>query len=74
MLSFAFFTLSISYLVKIFHFDPDTLRFAETVIITILVLTMVIPSLTARIEGFISRLTNNSDKLLRKGVDFSQVS
>ena len=58
MLSFAFFTLSISYLVKIFHFDPDGLRFAAIVIIGILGLTMVIPALSRMIEGLISRLSS----------------
>ncbi|MFZ1081148.1 MAG: cytochrome c biogenesis protein DipZ [Candidatus Kryptoniota bacterium] len=58
MLSFAFFTLSISYLVKIFHFDPDSLRLVAIVIIAILGLTMVIPSLSRIMEGFISRLSS----------------
>ena len=58
MLSFAFFTLSISYLVKIFHFDPDSLRFVAIIIIAVLGLTMVVPSLSRMIEGFISRLSS----------------
>jgi len=58
MVSFAFFTLSISYLVKVFHFDPDALRIAAIVIIGALGLTMVVPSLSRTIEGLISRLSS----------------
>jgi cytochrome c biogenesis protein CcdA/thiol-disulfide isomerase/thioredoxin len=58
MLSFAFLTLSLSYLVKIFHFDPDTLRIVAIVIIGVLGLTMVIPAMSRFMEGLISRLSS----------------
>ncbi|HEY9167731.1 MAG TPA: cytochrome c biogenesis protein DipZ [Candidatus Kryptonia bacterium] len=58
MLSFAFFTLAISYLVKVFHFDPNALRFLAVVVIAFLGLTMIIPALSKVIEGFISRLSS----------------
>jgi cytochrome c biogenesis protein CcdA/thiol-disulfide isomerase/thioredoxin len=58
MLSFAFFTLTISYLVKVFHFDPDSLRIVAIIIIGILGLTMVVPALSKFIEGLISRLSS----------------
>lgn len=58
MASFAFFTLSISYLVKIFHLDPDSLRYAAIAIIGILGLTMAIPRLSTILETWISRLSS----------------
>ncbi|MCL5268197.1 MAG: hypothetical protein M1469_08865 [Bacteroidetes bacterium] len=54
MLGFGFFTLAISYLVKIFHFNPDALRVVAVFVIGILGLTMVIPALSRIIEGSIS--------------------
>lgn len=55
MLSFGFFTLLLSYLVKIFHFDADSLRVVAVIIIGFFGLTMVIPALSRKVEGFISR-------------------
>ncbi|HTY12067.1 MAG TPA: cytochrome c biogenesis protein DipZ [Bacteroidota bacterium] len=57
MASFGFFTLAISYLVNIFHFDPNGLRLAAVIIIAFLGLTMIIPSLSSLIEVYISRLS-----------------
>ena len=57
MASFGFFTLAISYLVNIFHFDPNGLRLAAVIIIGFLGLTMVIPALSGLIEVYISRLS-----------------
>jgi cytochrome c biogenesis protein CcdA/thiol-disulfide isomerase/thioredoxin len=58
MLSFMFFTLSISYLVRIFHLDPNILRIFAVIIIAFLGLTMIIPSLATIFELFVSRLSN----------------
>ena len=57
MASFGFFTLAISSLVNIFHFDPNGLRLAAVIIIAFLGLTMIIPSLSSLIEVYISRLS-----------------
>ena len=57
MASFGFFTLAISYLVNIFHFDPNGLRLAAVIIIGFLGLTMIIPALSSLIEVHISRLS-----------------
>ena len=57
MVSFGFFTLAISYLVNIFHFDPNGLRLAAVIIIGFLGLTMIIPALSGLIEVYISRLS-----------------
>lgn len=58
MLSFAFFTLAISYLVKLLHLDPNFLRIVAVIIIAFLGLSMVIPPLGAKVEVFISQLAN----------------
>lgn len=55
--SFALFTLTISYLVKLIGFDPDALRIFAVVIIGFLGLTLLIPRLTQILEGFVSRLS-----------------
>jgi len=58
MISFSVFTLAISYLVKLFHFDPNTLRIIAVVIIVFLGLTMIIPTLSAKFEIFVNKLSN----------------
>ncbi len=58
MLSFTIFTLSISYLVRIFHFDPNILRFIAVVVIAFLGLTMIIPVLAVKFEILVSKLSN----------------
>ena len=58
MLSFMVFTLSISYLVSIFHLDPNILRILAVLVITFLGFTMIIPALGIRFEIFISKLSN----------------
>jgi cytochrome c biogenesis protein CcdA/thiol-disulfide isomerase/thioredoxin len=70
MLSFSFFTLSISYLVKVFHFDPDTLRIVAIVIIGVLGLTMIVPPLSRMIEGLISRLSSLLGQRSKQGSGF----
>jgi cytochrome c biogenesis protein CcdA/thiol-disulfide isomerase/thioredoxin len=58
MLSFAIFTLAVSYLVRIFHFDPNILRILAVVIIAFLGLTMIIPALGTKFTLAVSRLSN----------------
>ena len=58
MVSFAFFTLTVSYLVRIFRFDPDILRLLAVFVIGFLGLTLVIPKLTQILEGFVSSLSS----------------
>ena len=57
MLSFAVFTLAISYLVRLFHFDPNSLRLIAVIVIGILGISMIIPQFSAWLEVFVSRLT-----------------
>ena len=58
MLSFTIFTLSISYLVSIFHLNPDILRIVAVVVIVFLGITMIIPSLGTKFAFFVSKLSN----------------
>src|SRR3989344_1021676 len=55
--SFAFLTLTISYIVKIIPFDPNILRLFAVLIIGFLGLTLVVPKLTLLIEGLVSRFS-----------------
>lgn len=58
MVSFAIVTLLISYAVRIFHFDPNVLRILAVVVIVFLGLTLLVPSLSVLIEGFLSRISS----------------
>ncbi|OGK08517.1 hypothetical protein A2767_05465 [Candidatus Roizmanbacteria bacterium RIFCSPHIGHO2_01_FULL_35_10] len=55
--SFAFFTLTISYIVKIIPFDPNILRLFAVLVIGFLGLTLIVPKLTQIIEGWVSRFS-----------------
>ncbi len=57
MISFAFFTLTLSYVVKLIPFDPNALRLFAVVVIGFLGLTLVIPALNKVVEGWVSRLS-----------------
>lgn len=57
MVSFALFTLTISYIVKIIPFDPNILRLFAVVVIGFLGLTLIIPRLNHMLEGWVSRLS-----------------
>ncbi len=70
MLSFGFFTLALSYLVKIFHFDPDSIRIVAVIIIAFLGLAMIVPSLSRVMEGFISRLSGLFGQRSKQGSGF----
>ncbi len=58
MLSFAFFTLSISMLVKAFHLDTNLLRLIAVVVISFLGLVLVVPRLGVWVDLAISRMSN----------------
>ena len=57
MASFAVFTLTLSYLVSIFNFDPDILRFMAVIVLTLLGLSLIIPALSGRMEVLFSKLS-----------------
>jgi len=57
LLSFGLVTLTISYLVRFIPFDPDAFRIFAVLVIGFLGLTLLIPPLTKRLEGFASRLS-----------------
>lgn len=56
-ISFAFFTLTISYIIRIFPFDVDNLRLLAVAVIGLMGLTFVIPKFTQLLEGYVSKLT-----------------
>ena len=71
MTSFTLFTLTISTLVALFHFDPDILRLIAVVVIGLLGLTLIIPSLSKVTEGLVSRFTGSLSMVLpTKGSGF----
>ncbi len=70
MASFAVFTLSVSYLVRLFHFDPNILRIIAVVVIVLLGLTLIIPALTRILEGLVSSLTGKLGIQRQQGGDF----
>src|SRR3989338_4570796 len=57
MASFAFFTLMLSYIVKIIPFDPNLLRFFAVVVIGFFGLTLILPGLNKIVEGWVSGLS-----------------
>ncbi|MBI4009270.1 redoxin domain-containing protein [Candidatus Roizmanbacteria bacterium] len=57
VISFAVFTLTISYIVKIIPFDPNILRLFAVLIIGFLGLSLVIPQLSQFLEGWVSRFS-----------------
>jgi len=57
LLSFGIITLSLSYLVRVFSFDIDILRYFAVLIIGFLGFTLLIPPLSKKLEGYASRLS-----------------
>lgn len=57
MLSFAFFTLCISFLISAFHLDPNILRIVAVIILVILGLIMIVPAFGVFFEALVSRLS-----------------
>ncbi len=58
LISFTFFTLSLSYLVGRFGFDPDALRLLAVIILLFLGVTLIVPALAGLIEAGVSYLTS----------------
>ncbi len=56
--SFAFFTLTLSYIVSVIPLDLDALRWVAVGVIGFLGLTLIIPALSGLLEGYVSRLTS----------------
>ncbi|MBI1871845.1 cytochrome c biogenesis protein DipZ, partial [Candidatus Collierbacteria bacterium] len=56
VLSFAIFTLSISYLVRAIGFDPNSLRTLAVVVITLMGFALVFPAIGARAEVIVGRI------------------
>lgn len=54
LVSFGILTLTISYLISIFRFDPNILRYVAVAILLFLGATMVVPPLTRIVEGWVS--------------------
>ncbi|MBI2611730.1 cytochrome c biogenesis protein DipZ [Candidatus Gottesmanbacteria bacterium] len=58
MISFAIFTLTISYLVSLFNIDPDFLRLFAVIVIGFLGLSLVIPRLSGVLEVWVSKISS----------------
>lgn len=58
MFSFALFTLTISYVVKIIPFDPNSLRLFAVIVIGFLGIVLLVPKLSQVLEGFVSRFSS----------------
>jgi len=56
LISFGLLTLSISYLVRAFDFDPEIFRYIAVVILIILGLILIVPFFSRVVEGFVSRI------------------
>jgi len=71
ILSFTIFTLAVSSIVHIFHFDPNLLRILAVIIIIFFGLMMIIPSLSTKFSLFVSKLANIfGQNTVNKGNDF----
>ncbi len=57
ILSFGALTLGLSYLLKVFPFDPNALRYFSVFVIAFLGLTLLIPKLSRLVEGYVSRFS-----------------
>ncbi len=69
MTSFTLLTLTISYIVKIFPFDPNILRLFAVVVIGFLGLVLVVPALSQVLEGYVSRFSGSFGKRFIKNKD-----
>jgi len=70
LVSFGALTLTISYLVSIFKFNPDILRFLAVIILVVLGFSMVIPTISRIVEGFVSRLAGRFGGSNNRQADF----
>lgn len=72
MTSFTIFTLSIAYLEKFFHLDPNLFRLLAVIVIGLLGVSMLIPALGAQFEILINNvLSPFHGKLQKKGAGFA---
>src|SRR3990167_10517981 len=55
LVSFGILTITISYLVSVFRFDPNILRYVAVGVLLFFGLTMAISPLTRIVEGWVSR-------------------
>lgn len=58
LVSFSVFTLTLSYLVSIFKFDPNILRLVAVFVLTLLGVSLLIPRFSALIEVGVGQLSN----------------
>ena len=71
MTSFTVFTLSISYLEKIFHLDANIFRLLAVIIIGLLGISMMFPQLGVLFENFVNQvLSPFQNKIQKKGMGF----
>lgn len=70
LISFAFFTLTISYIVKIVPFDPNSLRYFAVAVLVFFGLTLIVPSLNRVVEGMVSRMSGRFGKNKFQGDGF----
>ena len=70
VISFAVFTLTISYIVKIIPFDPTILRYIAVLVIGFLGLSLVVPRLSHIFEGFVSSLSSRFGIVKSSGSGF----
>src|SRR5436305_914414 len=56
LLSFGAITLSISYLIHLIGFDASLLRMIAVVVLVVIGLTLLLPTLSTRIEALLSRV------------------
>jgi len=70
VISFGILTLSLSYIIQIIPFDPNTLRLVSVIIIGFLGLTLLIPRLAQKVEGYVSRLSGSfAQKFVGKNIN-----
>ena len=71
MSSFTLFTLSISYLEKLFHLDANIFRLLAVIVIGLLGLSMMVPGLGTWFENLINQLLSPfQNKIKKQGAGF----
>ncbi len=65
--SFGLLTLTISYLVSIFRFDPEILRYFAVAVLIFLGVTIIFPPVTKIVESFVSRFAGRFGQLRSGG-------
>lgn len=72
-LSFTFFTLALSYLVKLFPFDPNFLRLIAVVVLAFTGFSLLIPQIAAKLETLLPRFQPKNDNGLITGLSLGLV-